>query len=152
MRRSLRRCRLIVDRNQRLAARRLPLQPSSGLLYPGANAPLLTELPVDQRPSQLVIVDGTWRQAKTIVRDVPQLGDLPCYRLAPSAPSQYRIRLEPDTQSLSTLEATVAALRALEPETSGWDQLLSAFHKMVDDQLAHPAFTEHRKIRNGKTG
>ncbi len=39
---------------------------------------------------------------------------------------------------LSTVEATVAALRVLEPETRGLDQLLGAFCSMVERQLAHP--------------
>jgi len=136
---ALQRCRLIVDHNRRLGAHHLPIRPGAGLLYPGADAPSLTELSAEERPDQLVIIDGTWHQAKTIVRDVPQLGDLPCYRLTPSAPGQYRIRREPNAQSLSTLEATVAALRALEPDTVGLDQLLSAFHTMVENQLEHPA-------------
>ena len=83
------------------------------------------------------MIDGTWHQAKTIFRDVAQLQKLPCYRLSPSSPGQYRIRLEPDSQSLSTLEATVAALKVLDSDTDGLDQLLSAFRKMVHDQLDH---------------
>jgi hypothetical protein len=139
VRKALRNCQLIADHNRRLAAYDLPIQANAGLLYPCVNAPSLSELPVTQRPSQLVIIDGTWHQAKTIVRDVPQLRDLPCYQLTPSSPGQYRIRREPNATSLSTLEATVAALQALEPETSGLDQLLSAFHQMVENQLRHPA-------------
>ncbi len=137
--RALRRCHLIVDNNQRLGMRHLPIQAGAGLLYPHANAHSLIELPAVERPLQLVIIDGTWHQAKTIVRDVPQLRGLPCYRLTPSSPGLYRIRREPDAQSLSTLEATVAALQALEPDTVGLDQLLSAFHKMVEDQLGRSA-------------
>lgn len=137
--RALRHSRLIADHNRRLGTHHLPIQANAGLLYPRANAPALTELPAAERPSQLVIIDGTWHQAKTIVRDVSQLGRLPCYRLTPSTPGQYRIRREPDAHSLSTLEATVAALRALEPATAGLDQLLSAFILMVDNQLGHPA-------------
>jgi len=136
---ALRRCHLIVDHNRRLGTHHLPIQAGAGLLYPQANARLLTELPAAERPTQLVIIDGTWHQAKTIVRDVPQLRDLPCYRLAPSSPGQYRIRREPNARSLSTLEATVAALQALEPDTAGLDQLLAAFNKMVADQLGHAA-------------
>ena len=139
VRNALQRCHLIADHNQCLGSHYLPIQPDAGLLYPKANAPTLSEIPPIERPSQLVVIDGTWHQAKTIVRDVPQLCDLPCYRLTPSSPGQYRIRREPDEQSLSTLEATVAALRALEPDTHGWDQLLSAFHEMVEQQLSHPA-------------
>ncbi|MBC8353021.1 MAG: DTW domain-containing protein [Planctomycetes bacterium] len=137
VRKALHHCQLIVDHNRRFGTHQLPIRANAGLLYPGANAATLNELPVADRPEQLVIIDGTWHQAKTIVRDVPQLRDLPCYRLDPSSPGQYRIRREPDAQSLSTLEATVAALRALEPDTIGLDQLLAAFNKMVENQLAH---------------
>lgn len=137
--RALRQCRLIADHNQRFGTYHLPIQQNAGLLYPGVDAPLLDELSAAQRPSQLVIIDGTWHQAKTIVRDVPQLARLPCYRLTPASPGQYRIRREPNAQSLSTLEATVAALHALEPDTPGLDQLTSAFNLMVENQLGHPA-------------
>jgi hypothetical protein len=92
-------------------------------------------MPVADQPRQIIIVDGTWHQAKTIVRDVPQLAALPRFRLCPDRPGQYRIRREPDLHSLSTLEATVYALQALEPETIGLDQLLAAFQGMVDQQL-----------------
>ncbi len=136
---SLRRCHLISDHNPRLASHHLPIQAGAGLLYPLAGAPSLIELPAGELPGQLVIVDGTWHQAKTIVRDVPQLRGLPCYRLSPSSPGQYRIRREPNAHSLSTLEATVAALRTLEPNTAGLDQLLSAFNEMVESQLERSA-------------
>ena len=139
VRTALRTCRLITGHNRQFEARRLPIGPGAGLLYPREGARLLDEVPVDERPTQLVVVDGTWHQAKTIVRDVAALRDLPCYRLAPRDPGQYRIRREPDARSLSTLEATVAALEALEPDTAGLGQLLAAFHTMVENQLSCPA-------------
>lgn len=135
---SLDRCRLIFDRNERFADSPLPISPGAGLLYPGKDSQLLTELRPDQRPEQLVILDGTWHHAKTLFRDIPQLQKLPQYKLAPSTPGQYRIRLEPTDTSLSTLEATVQALQQLEPETQGTDALLGAFNKMVEQQLSHP--------------
>ena len=135
--RALRNSSLLVDHTPGLAAR-LALKPRAGLLYPGPGAELLAHLPVDQRPEQLVVIDGTWHHAKTLVRDISALHDLPRYRIAPAAPSRYRIRREPSAMLLSTVEATVAALRALEPETLGWDQLLGAFCSMVERQLAHP--------------
>ena len=66
------------------------------------------------------------------------LRDLPRYRLNPLNPSRYRIREEPNRQSLSTLEATVAALEILEPRTVGTQQLLRAFDRMVESQLSNP--------------
>jgi len=135
--RSLRNSTLLVDHTRRLAEQ-LRLKSRAALLFPGPEATLIAELPVDQRPEQLVIVDGTWHQAKTLVRDLPALRDLPKYRLAPVEPSSYRLRREPNASSLSTVEATVAALRVLEPETPGFDELLQAFNGMIDRQLAHP--------------
>lgn len=137
VRRALQRCRLIVDHNTGFAARELPLQDgAAALLYPGSEATLLNGQAGIDRVRQLVVIDGTWHQAKTVVRDVPALQGLPCFRLQPATPGQFRIRREPTATSLSTIEATVAALRVLEPETQGLDALLNAFHVMVDQQLA----------------
>ncbi len=127
---------LLVDRNQQLAAR-LVLKPGAVLLYPGPGVALLQDLPADRRPEQLVILDGTWNHVKTLLRDLPVLHSLPCYQLAPTAPSRFRIRLEPSAACLSTVEATVAALRILEPHTPGFDQLLNAFDQMIARQLTH---------------
>ena len=150
---ALSRCRLITDHNQRFGTSELPIHNSAGLLYPTAYARPLAELTTRERPAQLVIIDGTWSQSKTILRDVAQLRSLPCYRLSPAFPGQYRIRREPDARSLSTLEATVAALRALEPETSGLDQLSNAFKLMVETQLEQTveraARPRHQSRRTG---
>lgn len=133
----LRNSQLLADHTGNIA-QRMQLKPRAGLLYPGPMATLLSDLPIDQRPEQLVVVDGTWHHTKTLVRDIPALQRLPRYQLSPATPSRYRIRREPDAMFLSTVEAIVAALRHLEPETSGLDCLLQAFEKMVDVQLAHP--------------
>jgi hypothetical protein len=116
----------------------LPLKPSVGLLFPSENSVILDELGPKERPSQIVVIDGTWHQAKTIFRDVPALHQLTQYRLAPKQPGNYRIRREPTETSLSTVEAVVAMLKVLEPNTAHLDSLLDVFHRMVDDQLAHP--------------
>lgn len=145
---------LLVAHNRQFTGRTLPIGARAGLLYPHPDARLLDDLTAEERPEQLVIIDGTWHQAKTIVRDTPQLQSLPCYRLSPTSPGQYRIRREPDAQSLSTLEATVAALAALEPETDGLDQLLAAFNTMVETQLGHPetyAVWRRRKDRDTRS-
>jgi hypothetical protein len=127
----------LIDHVSNLAAR-LNLKPrAAGLLYPGPSARLISELPSDRRPEQLVVVDGTWHHTKTLVREIPALRLLPRYSLAPTSPSRYRIRRAPNSLALSTVEATVAALRILEPETAGFDQLLDAFDAMVEGQLAH---------------
>jgi DTW domain-containing protein YfiP len=146
VRRALQNSSLLVDQTKNLAGR-LRLKPRAGLLYPGTSATLISDVPADQRPEQLVIIDGTWHHAKTLVRDIPALAALPRYRLAPAEESRYRIRREPNAMALSTIEATVAALGMLEPETVGLEQLLAAFESMVERQLAHPKSVYGRRIK-----
>jgi DTW domain-containing protein len=137
VRTALRNGNLLVDHTPGLAAR-LAIKPRAGLLYPGPEAELLADVPVNLRPQQLIVIDGTWHHAKTLVRDIPALYDVPRFRIDPHEPSRYRIRREPSATLLSTVEATVAALRVLEPETPNLDLLLEAFYGMVERQLAHP--------------
>lgn len=122
---------------------------NAALLYPGKDSQLLETLSESERPQQLVVLDGTWHHTKTLFRDIPKLQSLRKVRLAPAEPSRYGIRREPHVLFLSTLEATVAALRCLEPDTKGFDQLVAAFHFMVESQLAHPKSegTVRRKLR-----
>ena len=129
-------------------AEQLRLEPGAALLFPGESAEVLADMPVDQRPRQLVVVDGTWHQAKTLVRDIPALAALPRVRLRPAEPSRYRIRREPHIEALSTVEAVVDALRTLEPELRGGDELLAAFRRMVDRQAAHPKLESARRSLN----
>lgn len=110
------------------------LPADAGLLFPGDEARELDSLASSERPSALVVVDGTWAQARGLVRDNPWLRRLPRYRLRPPA-SNYRIRREPTAEAVSTIEAIVAALRILEPDTAGLPRLLSSFDAMIDRQL-----------------
>lgn len=116
--------------------RELALGADAAVLFPHETATDLAELGPDERPSTLVVLDGTWPQARTLYRANPWLGELRHVRLAPDAPSRYRIRREPSEDYVSTLESIVLALRILEPEVSGLDELLAAFDGMIDAQIA----------------
>lgn len=149
---ALQRSELLFGNMDALAEKELNLGPTAGLLFPSPQAKTLTQLPADQRPDQLVIIDGTWSQARSMLRDLPQLDGLPHYKLAPTEPGKYRIRLEPTDTSLSTVEAIVAALRELEPETIGLGELLDAFDQMVQRQLDHPLVGREHYSGGAKTG
>ena len=109
--------------------------PGAALLYPALGAADLGEMAVGERPRSLVLLDGTWSHAKVMFRDCPWLAELPRVRLTPARPSRYRIRAEPRGDYTSTLEALIEALRLLEPETPGFDDLLDAFAAMIDRQI-----------------
>ena len=147
----LRRCQIVVGHNSDFASGDLPVEPDAVLLYPEEDATSGIRYHVGPPPRQLIVVDGTWHQAKTIVRDCRQLQTLPRLRLAPAQPGRYRIRREPTPQSLSTVEATVQALSRLEPETPGLDQLLEAFEAMVTAQMARRSREQgtRQKVRSG---
>ena len=150
---ALSRSELLVNHNKELGQlfAAMPLSETAALLYPDADAPELANLAADQMPDQLVVIDGTWHQAKTLLRDIPRLSTLKKVRLAPTSPGQYRIRREPDEHSLSTLEATVSALTSIEPETIGLDKLTEAFNRMIGDQLGNKSsnWRQNSKRRRG---
>jgi len=109
----------------------------TALLYPAPGAPDLAALAHAEHPRHLVILDGTWTHARKIYATQPWLHDLPHVRLTPAEPSRYRLRREPKPDYVATLEAIVAALRIIEPETTGLDDLLGSFTTMIDRQAAY---------------
>jgi DTW domain-containing protein YfiP len=123
------------------------------LLYPGAGAKdILREPPPS--PVTLICVDGTWSQARGIVNRSPVLQALPRYAFAAPEPSHYRIRKEPDDRYVSTIEALMHVLGALEGDAPRIRALLDPFHAMVDAQLAAqanaPRRTSYRRPRETK--
>jgi hypothetical protein len=118
--------------------------PGAALLFPSASARAIETLPPAERPTTLIVLDGTWHQVKALVRNNQWLEALPHVCLAEPAPSRYRIRAEPQADYISTLEAIVATLVHLEPDTTGFEELLQAFDTMIDVQIERSLV---RKVR-----
>lgn len=104
------------------------------LLWPGEDA---RDLATDPPPSPvtLVVVDGTWWQARKLVKLNPRLASLPRYAFTPPRPSDYRIRREPAEHCVSTIEALALALGFLEGCEGGFEPMLAPFRTMVDRQI-----------------
>ncbi|HEY3357660.1 MAG TPA: tRNA-uridine aminocarboxypropyltransferase [Polyangia bacterium] len=105
------------------------------LLYPGDGARDIVREP-PPGPVTLIVVDGTWTQARQAVARNPVLAALPRYAFTPPAPSEYRIRREPDAAYVSTIEALMHVLGVLEGEPERFRALLEPFRAMVDMQIA----------------
>jgi DTW domain-containing protein YfiP len=88
-------------------------------------------------PKNLVVVDGTWSNAKKVVEKCPLLSTLPRLSFQPEKPGNYRIRKEPEAHCLSTIEAVTYVLESLEKSPGRFVPLLQVFDAMVDRQLAH---------------
>lgn len=94
------------------------------LLYPGDDADLLTPELVQRYGGQvdLVVPDGNWRKTSKMRRRIPGMVDLPTVRLAPGAPSAYRVRKETKSEGLATIEAIARALGVIEGHGQGQSQ------------------------------
>ena len=93
--------------------RALAAAEGTALLFPGAESvdPAALRGP---RPRAVIVVDGTWSQARKVVKQNPFLQALPRLAFTPERPSNYRIRAEPSAECVSTIEAVVHLLGALE--------------------------------------
>ena len=80
----------------------------------------------------LVLLDGTWSQAKTLWWRNPWLLKLHRIVLDPPQPARLgRLRREPRREALSTIEAAALALRHLEAGPEAADALITALDHMM---------------------
>lgn len=107
----------------------------TALLFPGESAINLKSFASSPFPyTHLVLLDGTWKKAKKIYYTNSFLHSLPKIFLEAEEKSNYRIRQSSMEHGLSTLEAAVAALHAIEPDLD-CSSLTKAFMKMIDFQI-----------------
>lgn len=92
--------------------------PDAWLLYPGGAENVASGV---SRPRTLVVLDGTWRQTRKMLRRLPELSRLPRFSLAPLASDQTRDRLReaPRAGARSTLESIADALSQLDSAECG---------------------------------
>ena len=113
------------------------LQASSPvLIYPAQNAKPVTDL-LTLSPRPLIFLDASWRRSRRMMFSMPWLQELPAYLLNPAAESRYRIRKQPQSEALSTLEAIVSCLQTLEHDPSRFDSLLATMDWMIEQQISH---------------
>ncbi len=125
------------DPDHHAALAGLLAEPDTHLLFPAADA---TDVDALVRPPRtLVVVDGTWANARKLVGRSALLRGLPRLAFHPDFASNYRIRREPAEHCLSTIEATAHVLERLEHAPGRYTPMLSAFERMVEIQLEYVA-------------
>jgi DTW domain-containing protein len=121
------------------------------LLFPGPRSIDLAEALDDVRargPITLVVVDGTWWQARKLARRNAVLAALPQLRITPPAPSRYRIRREPAADYVATVEALAHVLGALEGMPERFATLLRPFDAMIDMQVHYATHVRGARRRH----
>jgi DTW domain-containing protein YfiP len=80
----------------------------------------------------VVLLDGSWSEAKTLWWRNPWLLRLHRIVLDPPLPARLgRLRREPRREALSTIEAAALTLRHLEPGQQAADALIAALDGMI---------------------
>ena len=88
--------------------------------------------PILKRLEGIVLLDGSWKEAKTLWWRNPWLLKLHRLVVNPPAPARLgRLRREPRREALSTLEAAALVLRHLEAGPAAADALLAALDRLM---------------------
>lgn len=87
----------------------LLVQPGTVLLYCSGPA-----RPLPFVPERLIVLDGSFRQARRMYKRVPELRDLPELSLPAPRVTPTRLRQPTQPEGMSTIEAIAAALSVLE--------------------------------------
>ncbi|KAF7648120.1 hypothetical protein LDENG_00161900 [Lucifuga dentata] len=126
------------------------------ILYPGPKAQNLEELVQHQEVGSVkhnvIIIDGTWSQAKNMFLKNSLLHLPKQVQLNRTLSSQYVIRTQPSNICLSTLECAAVALSILERNDDIQEVLLRPLRALCSFQLQHGAQIHHSKehlLKNG---
>ncbi len=115
-------------------------RPGDWLLFP-SELPLAATPPPGVPPQRVVVLDGTWRQVRRMLRSLPAVRGLPRLSVA-ARPRRFGLRTAPSPAHLSTLEAMSAAVAALESETLAL--ALDAYHREL---VARALSARGRRLR-----
>jgi DTW domain-containing protein YfiP len=94
----------------------ITLQYRTFLFYPSGDAAELDEALVMQErtPIQLLVPDGTWRQARKIHSRHPELRDLPRVKISTPNNSTFQLRAQTRPERMATLQAIAQGLGIIE--------------------------------------
>jgi DTW domain-containing protein YfiP len=140
-----------MDKNQELADLLGAPTTNPLLLFPGPNAQTISQVREAQPNSQpytVLVIEGTWTQARHMIARTPALQALPAVTLNIPGTSQFRIRKQPAKECFSTIEAISSCLQEFDEMTEERSEtFLQPFHAMVQRQIdfqieRHP---DHRR-------
>lgn len=135
-----------IDFRSHARVQELIAAPGTTVLFPGEGA--LAPEALAHAPTTLLVIDGTWPQARKLFSLNPALQKLPRIGFVPRKPGNYRIRREPADHCMATIEAIVEVLAVLERDEQKFAPLIRTFDRMIDRQIAHAAARTEPVRRN----
>ena len=126
---------------------------NSLLLYPSPNACSITDIPVSDKSYNLVLLDGTWHQARTMFNQNAILKGMKQVKLPDTGSvSDFVIRTQPADGCLSTCECAATAIALLENRPDIVEILTEPLRALCKFQIDHGAVVHQSKqwlIDNG---
>lgn len=106
------------------------------LFYPSDDAVALDRALVEREslPIQLVVPDGTWRQARKIHTRHHELKSLQRVKVGPSNLPVFQLRAQSRPERMATLQAIAHALGVIEGETVAL-KLMKLYHAKIEQTL-----------------
>ena len=112
--------------------------PNTYILFPNEHSTDVAHLQGCEGPLTLLILDGTWDEAKKLLIRSPALKSLPNIHLnLGEHRSQFVIKTQPNQQCLSTVETVAHSLAIIDNNQSIPSELLKPLHAICKTQLAH---------------
>ena len=114
----------------------ITLQYRTFLFYPSGDAAELDEALVMQEstPIQLLVPDGTWRQARKIHSRHPELRKLPRVKISTPNNSTFQLRAQSRPERMATLQAIAQGLGIIEGDLVR-AQLMKLYYAKIDRTL-----------------
>ncbi len=127
------------------------------ILYPDINSINLntTNIKEENKTNTIFIIDSTWPCSKKILAVSKNLYDIPRISFTHTKSSQFKIKTQPNSYCLSTIESTLCVLELLNKhnieniEQKLMSNFLKPFEKMVEYQVGC-IVKEYGKIRYKK--
>ncbi|MBP6217810.1 MAG: DTW domain-containing protein [Oligoflexales bacterium] len=88
---------------------------SNIMLYPASQL-TIDHLAPQEKPVNLIVPDGNWGQARTIVKKIQTLLPIVAVGIPLGIPSEYVLRVHPDPEKICTIEAIYRALCVFEKD------------------------------------
>jgi DTW domain-containing protein YfiP len=106
------------------------------LFYPSDDAVELDGALVarEETPIQLIVPDGTWRQARKIHYRHHELKDVPRVKIGAPKDSTFQLRAQSRPEGMATLQAIAHGLAVIEGEQVG-AQLMQLYHAKIERTL-----------------
>ena len=117
------------------------------LFYPSDDAVELDKELVAQerRPIQLIVPDGTWRQARKIHSRQHELKDVPRVKISTPNNSAFQLRAQSRPEGMATLQAIAHGLGVIEGDLVG-AQLMKLYHAKIERTLIGRGLLRGRKL------